>query len=160
MANMRVVRTQPRGPYGHVTVAMDLSPSSQQALEKGIALAPAANVEIVHVVELPFSFEQAMLKAGTPVAEIKAYRKSKAAVAREKLTALLTGMGLVRLVRQVRIVDGTPTDIVAGLSREGTQDLLVLGSHGRNVVTRALLGSVARRALHSANRDILVVAAT
>ncbi|PKP72175.1 MAG: hypothetical protein CVT83_01250 [Alphaproteobacteria bacterium HGW-Alphaproteobacteria-5] len=154
-----VVRTQSDEVYRRVTIAMDFSPSSQLALEKAVALTPASMFEIVHVVELPLPFEQAMLKAGTPANEIDAYRRSKAKAARSKLNDLLADMGLERLTRGIRLVDGTPADIVAGLSREETGDLLALGSHGRNVVSRALLGSVTRRALHSASRDILVVAA-
>ncbi len=154
-----VVRRQPDEPYRRVTIAMDFSPSSQQALEKAVALAPTSMFEIIHVVELPLSFEQAMLKAGTPANEIEAYRRSKANAARFKLNDLLAAMGLERLTGGIRLFDGTPADIVAELSREETRDLLALGSHGRNVVSQVLLGSVTRCALHSANRDILVVAA-
>lgn len=155
-----VVRASPEGPYSRVTVAMDLSLSSRQALDKAVALTPASMFEIVHVVDLPLPFEQALLKAGTPAAEIETYRRSKAEAARDRLRELLIDGGLEGLISQIRIVEGAPADIVAGLSHDATRDLLALGSHGRNVVTRALLGSVARRALHNATRDILVVAAT
>lgn len=155
-----VVRTQPQGPYRDVTVAMDFSPSAQQALDAAIVLTPRSIIEIVHVVDLPLSFEQALLKAGTSTAEIEAYRRSRREAARHKLKMVLTDKRLEWLTPRVRIVEGSPAEIVAGLSCANDRDLLVLGSHGRNIVTRALLGSVARRALHGARRDILVVAAT
>lgn len=153
-----VARNPANGPYRHIAVALDLSPSSLLALDRALAMAPEAHFNIVHVVELPLTFEQALLEAGTSAAEIKAYRKSKAKAAQGKLTTLLTKKGLERLAPAIQIVEGAPGDVVAGLACRQNYELVVLGAHGRNMFVRALLGSVTRRALHSASQDILVVA--
>lgn len=155
-----VVRTLAEGPYRHVAVALDFSPSSEQALALVAELMPECALQIVHVVDLPLSFEQAMLKAGTPMTKIEAYRRSKAQAARASIDALLGGRNPDGLAPRIHIAEGRPGDVLTAMSREGSMDLLTIGAHGRNVVARALLGSVARQVSRRAACDVLIVSAT
>ncbi|HWL48099.1 MAG TPA: universal stress protein [Sphingomonadaceae bacterium] len=154
-----MARTAPRGRYRRVTVATDFSPSSQQALARAVELAPDAALRILHAVDLPLPFEQAMLRAGTSRADIDRYRRNKRATARETLDALLRDGGWSDLAARIEVVEGAPGDVLAQLSRAGRTDLLAVGRDGGNAVARALLGSVARRVLHGAACDVLIASA-
>jgi nucleotide-binding universal stress UspA family protein len=50
-----------------------------------------------------------------------------------------------------------PADAVLEAAREMDVDLLVLATHGRRGVTRALLGSVAEKIVRHADRPVLVL---
>ena len=61
----------------------------------------------------------------------------------------------VDVIEEVRV--GTPHDVIAGYADANTIDLVVMGSHGRSGVRRALLGSVTERVLRSTDVPVLVV---
>ena len=52
---------------------------------------------------------------------------------------------------------GKPHEIIADYAEDNDIDLIVMGSHGRAGVRRALLGSVTERTLRSTHRPVLVV---
>lgn len=52
---------------------------------------------------------------------------------------------------------GTPHEMIADYARDHDVDLIVMGSHGRAGVRRALLGSVTERTLRSTHVPVLVV---
>ena len=47
--------------------------------------------------------------------------------------------------------------VVQAYAADRSLDLLVIGSQGKNALTRALIGSTAERAMASAPTDVLVV---
>ena len=59
------------------------------------------------------------------------------------------------VVEEVR--GGTPHDIITSYADTQDIDLIVIGSHGRSGVRRALLGSVTERVLRSSHVPTLVV---
>jgi len=56
---------------------------------------------------------------------------------------------------EVRV--GKPHDVIADYADAEGIDLVVMGSHGRSGVRRALLGSVTERVLRSTHKPVLVV---
>ncbi|EJN57964.1 universal stress protein [Halogranum rubrum] len=56
---------------------------------------------------------------------------------------------------EVRV--GAPHRVIADYADDEDIDLVVMGSHGRSGVERALLGSVTERVLRSTHRPVLVV---
>ena len=52
---------------------------------------------------------------------------------------------------------GQPHDMIADYAEDNDIDLIVMGSHGRSGVRRALLGSVTERTLRSTHVPVLVV---
>ena len=61
----------------------------------------------------------------------------------------------VTVHEEVRV--GTPHEVIAGYADNNDIDLIVMGSHGRSGVRRALLGSVTERVLRSTHIPVLVV---
>ena len=56
-----------------------------------------------------------------------------------------------------RHAGGRPHDVIADYARSNDIDLIVMGSHGRSGVRRALLGSVTERTLRSTHVPVFVV---
>ena len=75
----RVIRTSPAPvllvkidspePYRQVVVAVDFSPQSVSAALDARKLTPHVRLRLLHVVDVPLPFEQALLRVGTSQAE-------------------------------------------------------------------------------------------
>ncbi|MFC7167407.1 universal stress protein [Halospeciosus flavus] len=61
----------------------------------------------------------------------------------------------ISAVEEVRV--GRPHAVIADYAEDEDVDLVVMGSHGRAGVSRAILGSVTERVLRSTHRPVLVV---
>ena len=112
-------------------------------------------MQLLHAVETPLAFAQAMLRAGTPQTEIQRYETARADKAREELAApagRISSEGNLGL----RVVDGSAGPTLVRLSKAGGIDLIAIGPHGRGIVRQALLGSVTQRVLREAACDVLV----
>src|SRR5690606_18968442 len=83
-----VVKRETNKHYSSVVAAIDFSPMSFAAAQAAARLAPQAVLELVHALEIPLTFEQAMLKTGTPQLEIDRYRRAKVRAAREDLNSI------------------------------------------------------------------------
>ena len=64
------------------------------------------------------------------------------------------GVTLVGLLK-----NGDPRDVVPSTAKELGADLIVMGTHGRRGIARALLGSVAESVLRTAPAPVLTVRA-
>ncbi|RWR14268.1 universal stress protein [Paenirhodobacter populi] len=129
---------------------------SARAVSEARRLAPDAAVQLVHAIDIPLTFRQALLRAGTSQGEMERYRADRTARAQEELAAFrrdTPGAGAL----PVRFLDGEPGAALVRFSKRGRIDLLALGSHGRGAVAQTLLGSVARRVLAGAACDVLVI---
>lgn len=129
----------PLPSFRDVLVATDFSETGNRAVAHAFGLvAPGGTVHLVHVAE-----------AGQPVET--AQRKLEALVPRE---AEATG----RRARVEVITDGK--DVVTALAQATERlavDALVLGTHGRTGLKRAVLGSVTQAVLTRTERPVLLV---
>ena len=153
-----VVRTSVANPYRHTTVAVDFSTASRAAVKAALRLAPDAVIELVHAIETPLAFEQAMLRAGTSQKEINGYRRARASEARRQISASLEEHDLPLVRARLRIVHGDAAQALVRLTRRCRTDLMALGTHGGNALSQMLLGSVTRHVLRAAGCDVLVSA--
>jgi nucleotide-binding universal stress UspA family protein len=151
-----VVRLAHAAPYRRAIVAADLSPQSLSASRALRSLAPEAAIDHVHVVEMPPSFEQALLQAGVSKAEIDGHRRVRAMAARDRLKAAFVSDGDGAPLK-LRLVHGDARAVMARQARRRDIDLIALGTHGRGIVSQMLLGSVARHVLQRASCDVLLV---
>lgn len=154
-----VVRNANPVRYEKIVVAADFSALSGAAFRAAADLAQGTAIDLVHIVDIPLQFEQALLKAGTPQDEIERYRRARASAARKQLRKFRAGQHRIASPVHMRIVHGAPGDSLIALSRSGETDLLAIGLQGQNIVARALLGSVAQRVLQSAGCDVLAAGA-
>ena len=75
---------------------------------------------------------------------------------RKQVRALLDEVGAGRVSESVRLM-ADPAAAIVEAGREGDADLIVLATHGRRGVTRAMLGSVTEKVVRHADRAVLVL---
>ena len=155
-----VVKTEPRGDYSRIAAAIDFSPMSQEAVAGTIRLAPDAALDLVHAVDIPLHFMQAMRKAGTKQAEIDRYREARMQNAREKVQSVYVSGGTLPERTEISVLSGSVGDVLIRLASAGAMDLIALGTQARQAVPRLVMGSVARKVLRAARSDVLVVPAS
>jgi len=148
-----IVKRAPAAPYRRVIAAIDFSPMSFAAAQSAAQIAPSATLEMIHALEIPLTFEQAMLKVGTSQAEIDQYRQAKAQAAYKELRSVRADLAVAG---KIRVVRGDPATALVRLARSGKTDLVALGIQGKNAVSKMVLGSVARRVLGGASCDVLL----
>lgn len=150
-----VVRQLPHEPYRRALVAVDFSDSSSQALRTARALAPGAELVLLHAFELPF--EEKLQSAGVSDAVIERYRGDAGRLASGRLASFAGAAGLDPAKVRLVVCHGEPSRVI--LEREQAQDcdLLALGKRGVSLVEELLLGSVTRHVLAGATADVLVV---
>jgi len=79
--------------------------------------------------------------------------RTRAGLDEERRIALDHGVASV----EVLWVEGPPAPEIVRVAREQSADLIVVGTHGRGLLARAILGSVADRVVRSAHCPVLVV---
>mgnify|MGYP005852769909 CR=1 FL=1 len=143
--------------YRRTVAALDLSPASR--FVAGVACSYFWNgLQLVHVVQVPLTFEQAMLRSGE-WHKLTSYREYLVKRAKEKLREFALQCAGSRKPPAIRVIKGAPVEVLLRLSRVRNLDLIVIGPHGHGLVVRALLGSVTLRLLREAACDVLVVPA-
>jgi nucleotide-binding universal stress UspA family protein len=136
-----------------ILVAVDFSDSSEAALAYAVELAKplGARLVVMHSYELPvYGFPDGALVASVEVATRimeGAQTGLEGMVERYKGEAQLD-----TIVRQ-----GVPWEEVRAVAEEVNADLIVIGTHGRKGIARALLGSVAEKILRTSTRPVLTI---
>jgi nucleotide-binding universal stress UspA family protein len=140
--------------FRNLCVAVDLSEPSREALDEAAELARAlgADLTVAHVVAPPAASDTDLLVPPAGAAE------GEAGEAREALEAWRASAE-ARAGRPVRarLLSGEPAKELVRLAREEGCDLVVVGTHGRTGLRRALMGSVAAAVVREAPCAVLVV---
>lgn len=147
-----VVKRPPREAYSRVLVAADFSPVSEATVRLAHAIAPGAEIILMHAFEEPI-FEETLEygDGGEQIAE--QYRER----AHRELQELGAAAGLSVSEFSALVVRGeAKREIIANMDKLGC-DLVVVGKHGIGVIDELLLGSVANRVLTDSQNDVLIV---
>lgn len=134
-----------------VLVAMDDSAMAERALEFALDAYPEAAITVAHVVGVPspFMVEVAELALAD---DIEDTANARAEVVFERARAIADEFG-VPITTVVEI--GHPSRAIVGLAP--AFDVVVVGSHGRNLLSRILLGNVAERIVRRSPVPVTVV---
>ncbi len=138
----------------NIVVGTDFSDVATHALDEAVDLAEqlGAKVTLVHAFEIPiYGFPDGVIVASSDVAaglQRSGQAGLQAAIAARKDRAVV-------IVPSLR--NGPPWEEVNNVAADVHADLIVVGTHGRRGLARALLGSVAERILRTATRPVLVV---
>jgi nucleotide-binding universal stress UspA family protein len=137
----------------HILVPTDLSEGAEQALAYACELARTLDAEIhlLNVVAVPALGVPELGVAMTATVIDQLVVENQTA-----LQELARGRCAARL-GQVLIKAGDPRDMIHRTAQELGVDLIVMGTHGRRGLTRALLGSVAESVVRSAPCAVLTV---
>ena len=150
-----VVRGDARGPYRNVVAGMDLESGCPDLLGQAAALFPEARITAVHAYWVPF--EGMLHRAGVSPPEIERFRADALARATESIRAAArdaTGDAGRVLALAER---GDPARLVVEHGKSLDADLLVVARRSRPRAHALLIGSVARRVVAGADRDVLVL---
>jgi nucleotide-binding universal stress UspA family protein len=139
-------------------VPIDFSPSARAALEYAIFLAGklGADMEVLHVWEPPGYVGPdtlALLPVGTGQ---PGWEQTRAEVQREVDAFLAKAKARPRSLA-VRVEAGEPSDTILHVAKDGSTDLIVMGTHGRTGLSRLLIGSVAEAVLRRSTCPVLTI---
>jgi nucleotide-binding universal stress UspA family protein len=137
----------------HILVPTDLSEGAEQAFDYACELARGlgAQIHLLHVITIPALGVPELGVALTSSMIDQMVVESQAAVDRLARTRCTAQLG------QVMVKIGDARDVINQTSKELGIDLIVMGTHGRRGITRALLGSVAETVVRSAPCAVLTV---
>lgn len=132
-----------------IVVGYDGSDAAKRALERAGELAKdGVAVTVVNAVYVPVPTG----RGPAPVPDPVDLRDSSRAL--DEAKGFLAGRGITpRLVQG----HGDPADVIVEEAKEVGADLIIVGTHGKNVAERLVLGSVSTKVVHHAPCDVLVV---
>ena len=138
-------------PFKNVLVPTDFSASAEHALEvAGMMVASDGAVTLLHVIELPVPYSGKL-----PVVGIERELARQACEWLDAAVKALQTRTQARVETLYRI--GYPgAQTLAAMEDDRTIDLVVMGSHGRTGIKRALMGSVAEKVVRHARCPVLV----
>ncbi len=150
-----VLTTRPDGELGlfrHVLCPIDFSESSRHAAELGIELAARhdGKVTLVHVIEVPVLFRGEALAYDSVVDVDK--RSTHLLL---QWAADLSAKTPISVTTRIEI-GRAGASLITVLENDPSVTLVVVGSHGRTGIRRALLGSVAEKIVRHSTCPVLV----
>jgi nucleotide-binding universal stress UspA family protein len=137
----------------HILVPHDFSETAENALSFALSLAEklGSRVTILHVYETPaYAFPEG--PALTLEMTVQIEKAAATALAAVAARARRPGVEATTQLRQ-----GSPWREIDAAARQAHADLIVMGTHGRRGLARALLGSVAEKVVRTASCPVLTV---
>ena len=138
----------------NILVPVDFTETSDRALDYALALAEKfdATVTALHTYEIPvYGFpDGAMIATGDVAARIS----TAAQTALDTLVASRKNKGAPLVGK---LTNGVAYDEINRVALEIGADLIVIGTHGRRGIARALLGSVAENVIRTATVPVLTL---
>jgi nucleotide-binding universal stress UspA family protein len=142
--------------FEHILVPVDFDEPSDSALAYAIALAKAlgADITVLHAFEVPsYGFP-----GGALVVSDEAEMAKRILVgAQAGLAALVDKNAGSGVALKMSVREGRPAVEIEAAAQEIGADLVVMGTHGRRGLSRALLGSVAEEVVRTSRRPVLTV---
>jgi nucleotide-binding universal stress UspA family protein len=156
-APVLMVKERPLEPYRRIVVAVDFSVYSRRAVALARQLVLDGSLLLVHAFDLPFAAaaERQHMSATARARHEASLRR----MIDEQLEAFLRTFEPPLPPLRTVMREGAPRPVIAEAVAQAQADLLVVGTHGRTGVARALLGSVAADLLREPPCDVLAVGA-
>lgn len=138
--------------FEQITVPVDFSDCSMDALEYGIQIAKdvGASLTLLHVLE-PVSYGDD-LTLGHAAEQGRVDQRIDS-----QLRAYVTAIQSAGVSARQVIRGGVPADSILEFVRASSCDLIVMGTHGRRGISRVLKGSVAEAVLRRASCPVFAV---
>lgn len=152
-----MVSREPDQPYRTALAALDMSAPSLHAIRIGreIGLPGGDRCAVVHAFEARGRGK--MVMAGISQVAVEEYVAAERERAERQLIAFLDANGFGDGQVMMSVEEGAPFEVISRAVERAKPDVLIMGTHDRSGVSRALLGSVAEQVLRSLDVDILAV---
>lgn len=136
-------------------LATDFSPQARVALEYATELSQRLGAPLLLLAAFQIPIypmpDGVVVQTAASIGDLLAQTTSDLAVARSE-AALLGAVDLETLV-----LEGNPAEEIVRVAKERSIDLIVVGSHGRGGITRAIVGSVADKVTRTAHCPVMIV---
>jgi nucleotide-binding universal stress UspA family protein len=144
-------------PYRSAVGAVDMSPPSVNALRTGAALGfPGGDhLTLVHAYLAPARGRMAYAAISSET--IERYIDEEGEHTTKALIDFLHDNDVDEHGVSIRIEEGAAMPVIAGAVEQLNPDVLIIGTQGRSLIAKAIMGSVAEEALRSVSVDILAV---
>ena len=138
----------------NILVPTDLSPGAEEALDYACELARqfGATIHLLNVIAIPaLGVPELGVAMASSVIDslVKDNQEALEALAERKCVKAKMGQHLLRT--------GDARDVIPNVAEEIGADLIVMGTHGRRGLSRALLGSVAEYIVRTSHVPVLTV---
>lgn len=139
-----------------ILVPVDFSDCSRVAVERASILAKklGASLHVLHVWELPEVLPPGA-NEGAYAGQLLGMVEGFAGTRLRELVEEVRGRGIA--VDGSFLEMGSPWRTIVRFAEDGRYDLIVMGTHGRRGLTRALLGSVAEKVVRCSHLPVLAV---
>lgn len=151
---MLVVKQIAHESYRRVLVPVDFSARSLDALRFARAIAPQADLILLHAFEVPF--EGKLRYAGVDENALTSLRVTAKREAMEKMNTLAAAAGLTEVPVRRIVLHGDGPAMILNQEQEQDCDLIVIGKRGLGMLEEMLLGSVTKHILSQSVCDVLV----
>jgi len=137
--------------YKHLLIGLDLSPESQQVVDrvKQLFADREVKISICHILE-PLAFTY----GGDIPVDLSDVQVQLEEQARQRLATLAEQLNVSE--EDQHIVLGQPANEMRRMAKEEDVDLIIVGSHGRHGLA-LIFGSTSNSVLHGAPCDVLAV---
>ena len=144
--------------YQRIFAALDGSRSARLALDEAISLARDSGSLVIAMCVVSDALRLADVDSGyIDQRDPAGLDADKAAIAVSDAEAAFRLSGVRGIARTIDAGGADISDVLARAAAECDADLIVMGTHGRRGVRRALLGSVVEALVRIADRPVLVV---
>ena len=135
-----------------IVVGTDGSPGAEAAVQKVIELAQGSDATI-HLV-CAYSGKSALERIGMTAKQEPADLRGVAAdlLARDERRFVEAGFAVEKYARE-----GDPAQVILDVAGTSDADLIVIGAHGNTGLRRFMLGGVAGKLAHHAQKSLLIV---
>lgn len=147
-------------PPKKILVPLDFSEHSDHALQYAVDMAGTAGATVVvaHVGPPVPPIYSPLPEATAAQASIwKDMLEQRESVLRKEMDGAVEPFAASEVVFEQIWKEGEPAFAIAEAAKESGADLVVMGSHGRTGLTRALMGSVAERTARLCPCPVLIV---
>ena len=149
------VRKSIVGPYRKIAIATDFSPPSRTALDCALALFPSTAATVLHAYEIALHGLVPSDRVTGPLAE--RHKREMTAHVESAMNEFIAG-ARPRDPKLATVCEiGTPEGVLTQHVEQNAFDLVVVGTHGRTGIRRAVIGSVAERLIGTLPCDVLAV---
>jgi nucleotide-binding universal stress UspA family protein len=155
-----VVRDDATAAYARVVIGVDFSVYSRAAIRQAFRVAPSARFHLVHAVHVPY---KGFLGHPSFAEQVAYERRLQLDEFLKQEMELLRGrareIGIRPEALEIILREGGPRQVLYAECSRVSADLIVIGTHGRTGVSRAVFGSVAADILNAPPCDVLVTPA-
>ena len=140
--------------FRRILVATDFTETSDRALEAALELASrlGASLTVMHAYEIPILGVPDGALVATPELAVRLSEAARTAL--DATLKRVEGRG-VRVEAVLR--EGVAWEEIDHVADEIDADVIVIGTHGRRGLARALLGSVAENVIRTTYRPVLTI---